>query len=213
MRLGLDSDAGREAARIMRQIGDENLSGPAFSTENEDASRQLFESGAAAFMVNWPFVWSAANAAVDEGVLDQALVDDMGWTLYPAVREGEESRPPYGGISIGVGAFTPHRDEAFDAVQCITSEENQAYYFATNGNPAAKRGAYDYPEVREAYPMAPVIADSLDQAAPRPLTPYYNEVSQGLQRTWHPPEQIDPATTPRESTELITAVLRKEDLL
>jgi multiple sugar transport system substrate-binding protein len=61
--------------------------------------------------------------------------------------------------------------------------------------------------------MADLIRQSLEQAAPRPQTPYYNEVSGGLQQTWHPPSAVDPDSTPRRAGELITAVLRGEQLL
>ncbi len=81
------------------------------------------------------------------------------------------------------------------------SPENQAEYFVTNGNPAASIKAYDDPDVQKAFPMYDVIRDSLDQAAPRPQTPFYNEVSTGLQQTWYPPASVDPDTTPQESTE------------
>ena len=91
--------------------------------------------------------------------------------------------------------------------------EHQAKYFATNGNPPSNTEAYDDPAVKDAFPMADVIRQSLEQAAPRPQTPYYNEVSTGLQQTWHPPSAVNPKTTPKESTDLITAVLRGEQLL
>ena len=39
--------------------------------------------------------------------------------------------------------------------------------------------------------MADVIRESLELAVPRPQTPYYNEVSTGLQQTWHPPSAVD----------------------
>lgn len=213
VRLGVDSDAGRLAASVIQTIAEEDLAGPAFSTQNEDASRALFESGDASFMVNWPFVWPAAKGAVDAGNVEQSVVDDYGWAQYPQIVEGEESAPPYGGINIGVSSFSQNKDVAWEAVQCIVSEENQAYYFVSNGNPPAKRAAFEDPQVLEEFPMAPVIAESLDAAAPRPQTPYYNEVSQGLWRTWHPPRAVDPETTPEESAELITGILRKEDLL
>ena len=70
-------------------------------------------------------------------MLDQAVVDDYGWALYPQVDAGTPSAPPYGGINIGVGAFSRYPDLAYQAVECITSDENQAYYFVSNGNPAA----------------------------------------------------------------------------
>jgi multiple sugar transport system substrate-binding protein len=42
---------------------------------------------------------------------------------------------------------------------------------------------------------------------------YYNEVSGGLQRTYHPASSIDPQRTPEQATELIEAVLRGDQLL
>jgi multiple sugar transport system substrate-binding protein len=213
VKLGLETDAGRSAASIIGEIADKGLGGPALSTENEDASRALFESGDASFMVNWPFVWPAANEAVKGGSMEQSVLDDYGWAQYPAVNDGQTSRPPFGGISLAVGAFSKHTDLAFDAIQCIVKPENQAYYFVSNGNPAVKRSVFSDPEVVATFPMAEAIATSLDHAAPRPQTPYYSEVSQGLQNTWHPPSDVDPNTTPEEATELITGVLRKERLL
>ncbi|NHC44833.1 extracellular solute-binding protein [Motilibacter aurantiacus] len=211
--LGLETEAGQEAARVIQSIVDEGVAGPGLSNRNEDASATLFESDGADFMVNWPFVWPRAQGKVAEGAMTQEQLDDYGWTLYPAVVEGERSRPPYGGINLGVGAFSEHKDFVLEATQCITSTENQAYYFITNGNPAAKEAAYDDPEVLENFPQAPVIRESLQNAAPRPQTPYYNEVSVGIQRTWSPPEAVTPESTPEEATSLIQGVLRKEKLL
>ncbi len=92
--------------------------------------------------------------------------------------------------------------------------ENQAYYFVANGNPPSNTESYNDPAVTKAFPMADVIRQSLEQAAPRPQTPYYNEVSTGLQETWHPPSSVNPPeTTPQKSTEFITAVLHGEQLL
>ncbi|ASR53832.1 extracellular solute-binding protein [Cellulomonas sp. PSBB021] len=213
LRLGLESDAGRAAAEIIGTIGREGLGGAGLPTADENATMTVFQRDSGSFMVNWPFVWSATNAAVEDGTLDASLVDDIGWALYPRVDADTESRPPYGGISLGIGAFSEHVDLALEAAQCIVTPENQAEYFATNGNPPASTKAYDDPAVHKAFPMADVIRESLEQAAPRPQTPYYNEVSTGLQETWHPPADVDPDTTPRRSTDFITAVLRGEALL
>ncbi|WP_444662837.1 extracellular solute-binding protein [Cellulomonas sp. CW35] len=213
LRLGLESDAGRAAAEIIGAIGREGLGGAGLPTADENATMTVFQRDSGSFMVNWPFVWSATNAAVEDGTLDASLVDDIGWALYPRVDADTGSRPPYGGISLGIGAFSEHVDLALEAAQCIVTPENQAEYFATNGNPPASTKAYDDPAVQKAFPMADVIRESLEQAAPRPQTPYYNEVSTGLQETWHPPADVDPDTTPRRSTDFITAVLRGEALL
>jgi len=213
IKLGLASDAGVRAAEVMRDVARSGTTGPAFSTADENANNTQFQGDTAGFMVNWPFVWSAANTAVSDGTLDASVPADFGWALYPRVDASQPSAPPLGGIDLGVGAFGKHVDLAFEATQCITSDENQADYMVTNGNPAASTAVYDDPEVLKAFPMAPVIRQSLELAKPRPQTAYYSEVSGGIQREYHPPASVDPQTTPQKATDLITAVLRGDKLL
>ncbi|WP_053203444.1 extracellular solute-binding protein [Jiangella muralis] len=213
VQLGLETDAGRAAAQIIEDIARNGLGGPGLANEDENASMLQFQGDRGSFMVNWPFVWAATLAGVEGGNLDQSLVDDIGWAQYPAVAEGEDSRPPYGGINLGIGAFSEHTDLAIAAAQCIVQPDNQAYYMVTNGNPASNTEAYEDSEVQDAFPMADLIRESLEAAAPRPQTPYYNEVSTGLQNTWHPPNSVTPDSSPEEATTLITEVLKGERLL
>ena len=51
-------------------------------------------------------------------------------------------------------------DFAYEASVCITSDENQAYYMVTNGNPASSAAVYDDPKVQKDYPMADTIRES-----------------------------------------------------
>lgn len=205
--LGLDSDQGRAAAEILARIGSEGLAGSGYPTADENASLSLFQGDSGSFMVNWPFVWPALNESAPE------IAEDLGWAVYPRVDADTESAPPVGGINLGVGAFSENQDLAWTAVECIVQPENQAEYFVTNGNPPSNIAAYDDPSVQEEFPMADVIRESLDLGAPRPQTQYYNEISLGLQSTWHPPGSVNPDTTPQTSQDFILAVLRGERLL
>ena len=207
LELDLDSEAGRRAAEIVSRIGTEGLGGPGLPTADENASMNLFQGDRGSFMVNWPFVYPAMAAAESE------VMDDLGWTTYPQVDPDVEAAPPVGGINLGVGAFSRHIDLAWDAVACIVQPEHQAEYFVTNGNPPSAAEAYDDPAVQEEFPMADVIRDSLEQAEPRPQTPFYNEISIGLQETWHPVSSVNPEVTPASSQQFITEVLRGERLL
>lgn len=211
--LGLTSEAGIRAAEVMRMIATSGTAGPALSTANEDSTATAFEGPEGGFNVNYPFVYPRALAAVEAGTMDASVPEDYGWAIYPRVDADTPAAPPYGGINLGVGAFSENPGLAYAATECITSTENQAYYFVTNGNPASDTAVYDDPEVLEQFPMAPTIRDSLELAAPRPQTPYYSEVSGGIQRVYHPPSSVEPEQTPEQATELINAVLRKEQLL
>jgi multiple sugar transport system substrate-binding protein len=212
-RLGLESEPAEQAAEVMKMVADSGVTGPAFSTAGEDANVVGFEADGAGFMVNWPFVWGRALSGVETGVLDASVPDDYGWAVYPRVVADQPAAPPYGGINLAVGAFSEHPDLAYEATECITTTENQAYYMTSNGNPASDTAVYDDPEVLEVFPMAPVIRESLELAASRPQTAYYSEVSGSIQRVYHPPSSVTPQGTGKEAADLISAVLAGEQLL
>ncbi len=206
--LGLDTPEARQAASIIKAVADAGVGGPSMSTSDETVALNLFQyPETSGFLVNWPYVWAAFPA---NGV---TFIDDIGWAMYPATTDEGEPAPPYGGISIGVGAFGEHPDLAYEAAECITSEEHQVLYMTGTGNPASRAAVYDHPEVQEQFPMADLIRDSLERAVPRPQTQYYGDLSTAIQRVWSPPNAIDPERTPAESAELIMAVLRGEALL
>lgn len=211
--LGIDSEAGRSAAEIMAKIGSTGVGGPQLSNLDENAAMLEFQSDDGGFMVNWPFIYPATKAAVEAGSLDQAVLDDIGWTIYPRVDESQEARPPLGGINLGVGAFSEHPDLAYQAVSCIREPEKQAEYFLTDGNAPSNLAAFDDPEVQKQFPVAQTVAESLKISAARPLTPYYNEVTGGIQKSWHPPGSVDPESTPARSQEFILEILQGERLL
>ncbi|MFC5380217.1 extracellular solute-binding protein [Aquipuribacter nitratireducens] len=213
LELGLDGDAAAEAAAVIRQAVDAGVVGPSVSTSTEEESLALFQREGSGFMVNWPYVYEAFNGAVESGALDEAFLDDLGWTTYPRTVEGEEAAPPFGGGAVGVGAFSENGDLALEAVECLVSPESQKLLWQVNGVPAATRSVYDDEEIQEQYPAADAIRESMELSRPRPLTPYYGEVSQSLQRTFHPPGEVDPDRTPQEAADLIQGVLAKEDLL
>ena len=210
--FGLDTPEGERAAEVLNAVATSGAVGAGFSTANEDTNATQFESEDAGFMVNWPFVYARALSAVEAGTLDASVPEDYGWALYPRVEQDQPSAPPLGGINLGVSAFSPNADLAYDATECITSDENQAYYMITNGNPASSVAVYDDPEVQEAYPMADTIRESLEAAAPRPLTPYYSEVLGAVLRTYHPTETVGPDTG-AQAQALISAVLSGDELL
>jgi multiple sugar transport system substrate-binding protein len=208
----LESDAGRAASDIIHRLAT-TVADPALSTAIEENARATFQGDDGGFMVNWPYVYSAAAAAVDAGSLDPAVFDDIAWARFPQVEPGVDSAPPLGGIDVAIGAFGDHPDEAVDAVDCITTVESQTEYMLAEGNPAARAAVFDDPEVRDAFPMADLIRDSINTAGPRPRSAYYSDVSAATVREFHPPDSVDPDSTPANADDLIRNVLQDRQLL
>lgn len=213
LETNFDSQAGEASAEILSRIGEEGLGGPGIASMDENQAMLLFQGDNGSFMVNWPFIWPATLAAAEEGTVDADLPDDIGWALYPQVAEGTEASAPLGGINLAVGAESEYPDLAYEAIECIVTPENQAEYFVTNGNPPSSESAFDDDRVVDEFPMADTIREALDSSAPRPQTPYYNEISESVQENFTPLSGVDPETTPAQTDSYIMEVLRGERLL
>lgn len=208
VQFGIDTPEGQAAASVIKNLVDKGVGGPALSSSDETQTLDMFVGkNTSGFMVNWPYVW----AAMHEQQVD--FIDDVAWTTYPQTTADGASKPPLGGIEVAVHTASLNKDAAWSAVQCITSPEHQELYMLGTGNPAANKTVYDSPKIREEFPMADTIRESLDNGAPRPVTQYYGDISSALQRTWSPPENVNPETTPAESQQLIRDVLAGEALL
>jgi multiple sugar transport system substrate-binding protein len=209
----LDSPAGQAAARIMNTIATSPAAPPALSTAGEEESRAAFQSENGGFMVNWPYVWAAFDAGIADGSLPPDFKEDVGWARYPRVDEDTESATPLGGIGLSVGAFTENADLAVEAIRCLRSVESQKENMLSAGDPGASEEIYEDPQIQETFPMYEEIREGLVDAAPRPISAYYGDVTGAIQQGYHPPDALSPETTPQETADLIEGVLSNEQLL
>ena len=212
-RPALDTPAGHRAAEVISRLAHSKAADPGLATAEEETARAAFQGPRGGFMVNWAYVYGAASEAVASGALDRGVLSDIGWARWPRVNPDQPSRPPLGGIDLGVSAFTPHPDLAADAVGCLTAADSQRRYMLKSKNPAARGVVYDDPEVRRVFPMADLIREAIGDAAPRSKTPYYTDVSAAVARTFHPPASVDPARTPAAANRLVVGVLHDRVLL
>jgi multiple sugar transport system substrate-binding protein len=180
-------------------------------TSDEDSARLAFEAGDSAFMLNYTFAYASAKAEAPD------VFKNMGFAKLPQVVEGQPSAPPLGGFNIGVSKFSEHPDLAFEAAECINSDESQLTATELDGLPPTRESLYEDKVVKEAYPgFEDVISASIDDAAVRPLTPAYTDVSLAVQRALHPPDKIDPADptpTYEELKEAVEDAVKREGLL
>jgi multiple sugar transport system substrate-binding protein len=177
--------AGLTAARIMERLATSPAADPSISAQMEDQNRLAFESGDAAFEVNYPFIYPSAKADVP------ALFKQIGWRPYPAVERGKPAKAPIGGINWGVGAYTKHPTEAFEAAACLRDAENQREAAVKGGLPPTLSSLYDDASLRRAYPFADLIRRQVESGAVRPQTPAYSDVSLAIATTVSPPSNIN----------------------
>ena len=228
----IGSEAGKAAANVLRTLAHSKAAPADLSNSDEGTTQAGFKDAKGGFMTNWPFVYTAetttlndlkkqlseAKSDADKSSLQkqvdqqQAVVDDFGYARWPTVKEGENSAPPLGGVNVAIGAFTKNPSFAVDAVKCITSEQSQQEYMLGEGLLATWPDVYNQQAIKDAFPMAALLRESVDSAAPRPITPYYADVTAAIQNTWHPPGAVT-EQTPERSAQLIVDVLHDKRLI
>ncbi|WP_340540994.1 extracellular solute-binding protein [Nocardioides sp. GXZ039] len=219
-KVDIDSQAAADAAAIIKKLADSPAAQPDLSVSNEGTSLgQMFPPDdatrkAGEFMVNWTFVYKNYEPGEDKPTTKEQF-DDLGWARYPQTVEGEPSRPPVGGIDIGVGAFSKHTDWALEAAACVTTPDAQTQLAVTDGLMPAREDAYSDKALTDAYPqdLLDLFQESLKDGGVRPKSAYYALISQAIQSRWHDPTSVDPDTTPGESAKFLQDVLDGKALL
>ncbi|MCH1868125.1 extracellular solute-binding protein [Nocardioides sp. CFH 31398] len=218
--VDLDSEAGREAAAIVQKLAESPARQPDFTVSNEGTTLAYMypaDGGPGEFMTNWTFVYANYQGLVGdgEGQISQQEFDDLGWARYPQTVEGEESRPPIGGIEIGVGAYTDHPDFAREAALCVTDQSAQEQLAVNDGLMPSRASVYESDALRDNFPadLLELYRTSIDTGAPRPKSAFYNQISVAIQQQWHSPDDVNPDTTPQQSADFVRSVLEGRSLL
>lgn len=203
----VDSAAGRDAASVIKELASSPAAEGDLSVSNEGTVLGPFAGKEGAFQVNWTFIYANYKD-------DKTTSADLGWARYPETVAGKESRPPLGGINIGINKSSKHVDEATAAAKCITSTENQVTYAVETGNMPASKAAYESADLKKAYPadLLTAFSQSIDAAGPRPVTPYWSDISSAIQSTWHSPGSVGSGTA-KDSAQFISDVLKGRKLL
>jgi multiple sugar transport system substrate-binding protein len=207
-KVDVNSKAGAAAANVIHELASSKAAPPDLTISQEGQAGSSFGAANGAFMVNWTYIWHNYDST------QPAVAKDIGYAMYPETVQGKSSAPPYGGIGIGVSAYSSHVDLATKAAACIVKPDNQGVNAVLTGNMPASEGGYKYPKLQKLYPpqLLKLFQASLNAAAPRSVTPYWSDISGAIQSTWHPPTAVT-SNTPSSSSSFIENVLKGKSLL
>ncbi|MEB3264305.1 MAG: ABC transporter substrate-binding protein [Synechococcus sp.] len=173
--LGLDSPEAAAAAAWLRQLVADGISPPAVANFAEPETLQAFAAGEAAFMRNWPYAWHELRQP------GSAVAGKVGVTTMVA-EPGRSPAATQGSWGLSVLRGTRHPNEAVEVLRALTGEESQRSLVRDWGNTPTLEVLFDDPELLAASPTLPEQRRALEQAALRPITPAYAQLSDILQR-------------------------------
>ena len=135
-----------------------------------DQTRKDFEAGKAIFAVEWGYGWSFFQSA-DSAVKGKVAVAEL-----PAV-DGGKQVTCIGGWQWGVSAFSRHPAEAVRLVKFLSSAPVSTLLADKASLLPVFPPLYHDPKLVQAMPWLPQALPAVEQAKSRPVTPYYNDVS------------------------------------
>jgi multiple sugar transport system substrate-binding protein len=169
------------ATRVTEWLAEANESGclaPGFNTATEEEARNVFQSGDAVFMRNWPYAYSLI-----EGEADPAVADNFDIAPLPTF-SGEGTISALGGFNNAVSAFSNNKEMAKEfVVWAATNEEVQTLLATEASVPPTLESVY---EDLSDDPVMSLLGEVLPEAKPRPPAPTWNNISVEMQRNLFP---------------------------
>lgn len=141
------------------------------TTFKEPESQQAFEDGKLLFLRNWPYVYGTASQAGSQvigkyGVAPLPGVDGVGTSTL-------------GGYNAAISTYSKNKATARDFLTFLTGEQAQRI-IAEGSLPPVLGSLYDDPAIVAKFPFMPTLKVSIENAVPRPVTPFYPAVSKAV---------------------------------
>jgi multiple sugar transport system substrate-binding protein len=141
-------------------------------TYQEEQGRAAFEAGKFLFYTNWPYAYSLTTT--NKSSFAAKNKSALGIAGFP----GKSS---LGGHNWGISNFSKHKGTALAFVKWFESPEIQKWAVEHSSAAPVLSSVYDDTSLQSKFAYLPVLKKSLDNAVPRPASPFYQSVSTAIQ--------------------------------
>ena len=140
----------------------------------ESETEGAFLTGEAVFMRIWPSTYALAGSTDFPDVKK----DMLGITQIPTDKPGGPSYSTLGGWNFLINAQSDLQDEAWEFAKWMTEPEQLISNAKVGSKLPVRQSLYNDPEVLDNVPVARLGKEAIiDNARPRPVSPYYSDVS------------------------------------
>lgn len=168
----VDSDDAQAGLQALVDAVEDGTISPTSTSATEEETNLAFVGGETAYAINWPYMYTNAGD-------DSSAVKDK-FEVTALVGKDGVGVSTLGGYNNGININSKYKATARDFIEFIVNEENQTW-FADNSFPPVLSTIYDDDSLVEKYPYLPALKESLENAAPRPVSPFYPAISKAVQ--------------------------------
>ncbi|MDK7213363.1 ABC transporter substrate-binding protein [Corynebacterium pyruviciproducens] len=164
----VETDQAKEGIQALVDGYADGTIAKASTSATEEETNLAFTEGNTAYAINWPYMYTNAEKA------------GINFEVTPLVGKDGTGVSTLGGYNNGININSKHKATARDFIEFIINEDNQAS-FADASFPPVLASIYDDATLVEKYPYLPALKESLENAKPRPVSPFYPAISKAIQ--------------------------------
>jgi multiple sugar transport system substrate-binding protein len=173
-RVIIDSPEAAEGLALRRSMITDGIAPRASGDYTTQESQAVFTRGDVVFMRNWPFVYGLLS----DRELSAVRPEQVGIGLIPVAEASDQSFSGLGGWNFYVNATSEDRiEEIWTFIEFMSSPESQKTLALESTRLPTLRNLYEDKEVLEKVPVAALGKESLENTRPRPVSPYYSDMS------------------------------------
>ncbi|MDN3515045.1 MAG: ABC transporter substrate-binding protein [Candidatus Brocadia sp.] len=140
----------------------------------EESSRHLFQQGKGLFLRNWTYVWELCQD-------DPSMKNKVGVSQLPRFSDGKPASV-YGGWHLAINAYSRNKKQAWQFIEFLTSPKAQKELAMNLSWAPTRHVLYSDPELIQKLPFLPIVGMALKNVRIRPNLPYYQWLSDVLQK-------------------------------
>ena len=140
----------------------------------EEEGRIAFQAGKTLFHRNWPYVYGLA--ATEDSSKVKGKFD-----VAPLPGASGVGASTLGGHNMGLSAYSDNKATAIDFMNFVLEEEQQRFLLEKGSLAPALESLYTDKALVKKFGYLPTLQESIANAVPRPITPFYPGVTQAIQ--------------------------------
>jgi multiple sugar transport system substrate-binding protein len=171
-RVLVDSPEAIAGLATERSMITEGISPEGVTVYKEDESAGAFLNGDAVFLRNWPYVY----ALVGTSEYPKLEPEQVGVSELPSA-DGEPGNGTVGDQPLYISSTATDPDAAWKFIQFLSAPEQQKIRAVEGAYLPTRTALYSDPEIQEKVPVVPLAHEALQHTRPRPVSPYYSDMS------------------------------------
>ena len=188
----IDSPQAIAGLATERAMITEGTSPEAVAVYQEDESAGAFLNGDAIFLRNWPYIY----ALVGTSDYPKLRTDQVGVSELPSA-DGRPGNGTVGDQPLYISATSKYPEAAWKFIEFLTAPEQQKLRAIEGSYLPTRTALYDDSEIQDSVPVVPLAREALQHTRPRPVSPYYSDMSLEMQEQFNASLVGD--TTPEEA--------------